>query len=82
MMMHARGRGVFTRTQGSRFQVRAPYNPAFPVEAHKLNGRWRKRSAMWSFARHDYAKVAAIVNKLYGEGTQLLPVAGVDNASA
>lgn len=52
---------------GSRIQVHhAPYNAEFVVAAHELDGRWKKRSQVWSFPSHNYPKLAEVCNRLYG----------------
>lgn len=64
--MRKQGNGVYTRMQMSRFQVSVPYSTEFIVQAHLLEGRWKRRSRMWSFPREDYMKVARLINKLFG----------------
>jgi len=52
----------------SRVQVFIDYDSEFILEAHRLDGRYRKASQMWSFKRDQYPQVAEVLNRLYGAG--------------
>jgi len=52
----------------SRFQVYIDYDPEFIIEAHRLNGRYRRASRMWTFEREKYSQVVAVLNRLYSAG--------------
>ena len=49
----------------SRLQVSAPFSPKFVVFAHSIEGRWRKRSGIWSFQRYQYRQVVEALNSIY-----------------
>ena len=49
----------------SRIQVWCPYHEEFVLEAHRLEGKWKKRTQMWSFERYQYPKVARVLNRLF-----------------
>lgn len=59
-------RSVHIKTAASRLQVFCPWNAQFVDFAHRLGARWRKRTQMWSFKRHQYPDVAKQLNKIYG----------------
>jgi len=50
----------------SRLQVQVPYDADWVVEAHRLKGRYRSRTQMWSFYRQQYLDVAAAIHKVFG----------------
>lgn len=60
------GRALICVNQ-SRVQVICPYSDEFVVEAHKLGGRWRHRSQIWSFPLNSRWRVAQILVRLWGE---------------
>lgn len=57
---------ALVKFQGSRMQVFTDYNPDWVLEAHSLEGRYKKRSRMWSFRRDQYPQVAKAVNRIFG----------------
>ena len=60
------GNGVWTRIQSSRLQVKVPYKEEWIVFAHSLQGRWRRRTGIWSFPRYRYPRVAEALNRIFG----------------
>lgn len=58
------------RAVGRRFQVESPYNQEFILAAHQMEGRWRRRSRVWSFPRASYLKVTLAVCRIYGVESQ------------
>ena len=50
----------------SRIQVSTPFNAKFVVFAHSTEGKWRKRSGIWSFQRYQYRQVVEALNSIYG----------------
>ena len=65
-MFQDRGKNVYTRTLPTRIQVKAPYDARFVLKAHELRGRWKPRSAVWSFPLYSYGALADILNRIYG----------------
>lgn len=67
-MLHDRELGVaiLHSTNGNRWQVQSPYSADFVLGAHQLEGRWRKRSQCWTFPSHNYSKMVALCNTVYG----------------
>lgn len=59
---------VLVRYVGSRMQVTAPYSEAFILEAHRLGGRWRTRSKVWSFPEPVHKLVILHIKRIFGEG--------------
>ena len=55
----------------SRLQVSAPFNTNFVVFAHSLEGKWRKRSGIWSFQRYQYRQVVEALNRIYSAGIEI-----------
>ena len=41
--------GIQIRQAQGRMQVVVPYHKDWPAKARALGGRWRRRSAVWSF---------------------------------
>lgn len=60
------GNGVFTQVVAGRLQVKSPFCPEFLMFAHTQDGRWRKRSGIWSFKVRQYRAVALALNRIYG----------------
>lgn len=58
---------MIVKYSGSRMQVTAPYTEEFVLEAHRLGGRWRKRSGMWSFPEPVHRLVILHIKRIYGE---------------
>ena len=61
----------FVRLRMSRLQIAVDYDPAFILEAHRLGGRYKKRSQVWSFDREQYSEVAKWLNREYGAGLHI-----------
>ena len=49
-----------------RVHVSAPYRTEFIQAAHRLNGRWRPRSRVWSFPPEAHKEVLAVCKEIYG----------------
>ena len=60
------GHGVKTRVVSSRIHVICPYNEAFILAAYSVDGRWRRRSQIWSFNRVVFPKIARSLNAIFG----------------
>jgi hypothetical protein len=60
------GKGVFTKVVAGRLQVKCPYNGEFVLFAHRMDGRWRNRTEMWSFRTYQFREVATKLNELFG----------------
>lgn len=64
----ARDQGiVLIQYAGSRMQVTAPFTEEFLLEAHRLGGRWRTRTGMWSFPEPVHKLVLLHLKRIYGE---------------
>lgn len=59
---------VLIRYVSSRMHVVAPYTDEFVIQAHRLGGRWRKRSGVWSFPEPVHKLVIYHLKRIYGEG--------------
>ena len=64
-LLSAGANGVKLWVVNSRLQVSAPFDPKFVVFAHSLEGKWRKRSGIWSFQRYQYRQVVEALNSIY-----------------
>lgn len=63
----ARDRGEVQVTRNvSRIQLSAPYSEDFRQAAHDLNGRWRKKTQVWSFNDMSWPRLRAAVLDIYG----------------
>lgn len=60
MEITAQGKAAINVTAG-RYQVAVPYHPDWPPVARGLRGRWRHRTAFWSF---PLAARRVVLNKL------------------
>jgi hypothetical protein len=58
---------VTIKYAGSRMQVKAPFHYQFRKGAIELGGRWRYRSAVWSFKRTSQRLVLELINRVFGE---------------
>ena len=65
------GYRMIAKKRGSRVQIHTEYNGEFVKRAHLLDGRWRKRSKVWSFPETSWRKLKAAVRELYGEELEL-----------
>lgn len=57
---------IWIREVGSRIQIRVPYSSSFVAGAHRLSGRWRKRSHLWSFHKDRREKLYELIQSIYG----------------
>lgn len=59
---------VLVRQVGNRLQVTVPYSESFVLQAHKIGGRWRKRSEMWSFPVSLRRELLGAISAIFGDG--------------
>lgn len=58
---------VTIKVTGTRLRVTCPYTPQWVEEAHLLGGRWRPRTAMWSFQVCQYDAVLEACQRVFGK---------------
>lgn len=61
----ASGKAHIAVTAG-RFQVAVPYHPDWPGKARELGGRWRHRTAFWSFPYNSRRVILQWLVRVFG----------------
>lgn len=56
---------VVVSKSGSRIHFFLPYSETFLSHAHRLEGRWKKRSRVWSFDQRHLAELLEVCKGIY-----------------